>query len=300
MVASLVAATSLHAGTDSDSPARAAVDTEAAVLRCYALHNRKGPLTGTVEITVLVNAAGRATAVTTPPGTEEHLAAAAQCAGVMLSYRPAMRDGVAMDDQLTLPITFPSLPSPRQPVRSAIDYCHAPVAIGKLYEGRLDLIARVGRDGKINELVLPEGLLPWMSEAARCVAQEIEFYPAVLRTTMVESWTVIPLEFNLTRNQQWDSEVAAPTLRSDEAAILAAYRRCYPAGRDTEVAINYRITVSRGGRVHRVEVIESSGDAALDEAGTCILKNLSFVAARRNGRAVQSTLNWPIRVRPPG
>lgn len=49
----------------------------------------------------------------------------------------------------------------------------------------------------------------------------------------------------------------------------------------------------------KAELLESSGNTALDEAGACILRYLAFVAARRNGRAGESTLNWPILVRPP-
>jgi TonB family protein len=292
---------SAAAADDADfRPARAAGEVDAAVLKCFAIHNRNGPVTGAIEITVTVNAEGKATAVTTPPGTEERLAAAAQCAGVMLSYVPAKRDGVPVEDRLVLPVTFPTLPTPRLPVRSAIDYCHAPWTLEELKEGELDLPVRVGRDGKVKEFLLPGGILPWMSEAARCVAGKLEFYPAVLRTTLVEAWTVVPLDFNLTRDRHLDSEVTPPTLRSDEAAIMAAYRKCYPAGHAGEARINYRITISRGGRAYRVELLESSGDPALDEAGICILRNLSFVAARRNLRSVESTLNWPILVRPPG
>ena len=81
--------------------------------------------------------------------------------------------------------------------------------------------------------------------------------------------------------------------------ILAAYRDCYPAGRDEQVKINYRITVTDGGRVRKAELTASSGDAELDEAGACILRRLLFVPARRNGVNVESTVGWPILVRPP-
>jgi TonB family protein len=299
LLASLLLLSAVAADDADFRPARPAGEVNDAVLHCFAIHNRNGPVTGTAEITVTVNAEGKATAVTTPPGVEERLAAAAQCAGVMLTYVPAKRDGVPVEDKLVLPVTFPTLPTPRLPVRSAIDYCHAPWTLEELKEGELDLPVRVGRDGKVKEFLLPGGILPWMSEAARCVAGKLEFYPAVLRTTLVEAWTVVPLNFSLTRDPHLDSEVTPPTLRSDEAAILAAYRKCYPAGHAGEARINYRITISRGGRAYRVELLESSGDPALDEAGICILRNLSFVAARRNLRSVESTLNWPILVRPP-
>ena len=205
-------------------PARPGAEADSAVVRCYAIHNRTGPVTGSIGITVIVNAKGSATAVTTPPASEERLAVAAQCAGVMLTYLPAKRDGVPVDDKLVLTVTFATLPTPRIPVRSAIDYCHAPWAIDDLKEGELDLPVRVGRDGK----------------------------------------------------------------------------KCCPAGRTDEARINYRITVSKGGRAYRVELMESSGDPALDGAGICILRHLAFFAAHRNVHAVESTLNWPILVRPPG
>jgi TonB family protein len=65
------------------------------------------------------------------------------------------------------------------------------------------------------------------------------------------------------------------------------------------VKINYRITVTDGGRVRKAEIIATSGDKELDEAGLCILKRLIFVPARRNGVNIESTLSWPILVRPP-
>jgi TonB family protein len=65
------------------------------------------------------------------------------------------------------------------------------------------------------------------------------------------------------------------------------------------VTINYRITVAKTGRVRKAELLEPSGNAALDAAGACILRSLVFFPARRGVRDVESTLNWPILVRPP-
>ena len=64
--------------------------------------------------------------------------------------------------------------------------------------------------------------------------------------------------------------------------------------------MNYRITVTDGGRVRKAEIVSSSGNEELDKAGVCILHKLVFVPARRNGVDVEATLNWPILVRPPG
>ena len=90
-----------------------------------------------------------------------------------------------------------------------------------------------------------------------------------------------------------------PTLRSSDQQILAAYRECYPPGREDQARINYRITVTDGGRVRKAELVATSGDAELDEAGVCILRRLLFAPARRNGVNVEATVGWPILVRPP-
>lgn len=316
-----------------DSGPEVASDVIEATLHCHASYAGAGPVTGEVEILVAVGSDGVATSVTTPPGTLDRIAAAAQCVGVRLKYRPGRRDGQPAAGQLVLAIQFPSLPELRGELQRVVDYCHAPwseaeVELGtrvrnafglpvrnqraqemdgrvgasdsRALEGSVNLLARVGKDGKIKEYQLPGGVLPWMQDAVKCVADRLEFYPARLRTYPAESWTLLPLTFGLSDEQHLGAEITPPSARSDEAAIIAAYRKCYPAGRTEVARIPYRITVARNGRVRRAEVLESSGDAALDAAGACILRNLSFVAARRNGHPVESTLNWPILVRPPG
>lgn len=300
----VVAVAAAHAGVDAtaqtaeDVPASVLSDRIEATLHCYANYAATGPLTGEVEVTVAVGADGRATSVASPPGTPDRLAAAAQCVGVRLKYRPALQDGEPVQEKLDLAITFPTLPEIRGDLRRTVDYCHAPWTLEDLKEGSVNLVARVGTDGRIKEHRLPGGMLPWMEEAARCVADRLEFYPARLRTTLVESWVMVPLEFNLTRNRHFDAEIDPPRPRSAEEAIIAAYRRCYPAGQTAMVTVQYRITVAKTGRVRKAELLESSGNGELDEAGACILRNLVFFPARRNGRDVESTLNWPILVRP--
>lgn len=306
-------------------------DLVAATIQCYDTYAASGPLTGSVEITVTVGADGRATAVTTPPGTGDRVAAAAQCVGVRLAYQPALRDGEPVTDRVVLTVEFPTLPEVRGDLQRVVDYCHAPwsdaeVRLGttvrnaagfpvrnrrademdarvasarsRALEGSVDLVARVGKDGRIREYQLPGGTLPWMQEAVKCVAERLEFYPARLRTGLLESWTLLPLSFGLSDVQHLEAEIEPPRPRSDEAAILAAYRRCYPAGQTAMVTIHYRITVAKTGRVRKAELLESSGNAALDEAGACILRSLVFHPARRNVRDVESTLNWRVLVRP--
>ncbi|HEX9707358.1 MAG TPA: TonB family protein, partial [Steroidobacteraceae bacterium] len=191
----------------------------------------------------------------------------------------------------------------RQDLQRAVAYCQPAiqplVTLNSAYEGRLDLLVKVGKDGRVVETVLPDGVLPWMVEAARCLKERLDFFPARLNLEAVESWTIVPVDFNLSRNPHERIRLDAPTVRSSDEQILDAYRDCYPAGRIDQAKINYRITVTDGGRVRKAEVVTTSGDQALDAAGVCILRKLSFVPARRNGVNVESTLSWPILVRPP-
>ncbi|MDP9198876.1 MAG: hypothetical protein M3O07_06645, partial [Pseudomonadota bacterium] len=106
----------------ADLPPRPDGEMQDAVLKCHAIHSRHGPVTGTVELKVSVNAAGRATGVATPPGTDERVAAAAQCVGLALTYHAAVEAEVAVPGQLQLPVLFPTLPSLKYPLRSTIDY----------------------------------------------------------------------------------------------------------------------------------------------------------------------------------
>jgi TonB family protein len=287
-----------------DSPPRALGSPASAVDNCYRLHGRTGEVAGEAKVAVSVDAEGRVTAAASEPGTRPALAAAAECVAVTMRFEPATKNGRAVAGSGTVDIGFPTKPEMRHDLRRAIEYCQPAmqplVTLNAAYEGTLELLLKVGKDGRVTETVLPEGVLPWMEEAARCLADRLEFFPARLGLEPVESWTAVHVDFNLSRNPHERVRLDAPTIRSGDAEILAAYRGCYPAGRTDEARINYRITVTEGGRVRKAEVVGSSGDTALDEAGVCILRRLLFVPARRNGQSVESTISWPILVRPPG
>ena len=300
----LAASTLAQAEEHSSLPPRPIGNVSNATDNCYAMHSRGGVVAGEVEVTIQVNDHGRVTGASSPAGTEERLAAAAQCVAVTMHFIPATLNGLPVAGKVSLAVGFPNPPSLREPARTAIEYCQPAIdplaTLNNAYEGELDLLVRVGKDGRVVETMLPEGVLPWMEEAARCVAGQLAFFPARLHLVAVESWATVPVDFNLTRNPHERVRLDAPTVRSDEGQILDAYRKCYPSGRDDEQRINYRITITDGGRVRKAEVIRSSGDEALDQAGVCILRHLIFVPARRNGQNVESTISWPMLVRPPG
>lgn len=299
----LAAAALAQAGQHAGEPPRPLGNLSNATDKCYAMHSRDGVVTGEVEVTIIVDAHGRVAGASSPAGTEDRLAAAAQCVAVTMRYEPATLDGEPVAGKVTIDIGFPNPPTLREPARKAIEYCQPAIdplaTLNNAYEGELDLLVRVGKDGRVVETVLPDGLLPWMDEAARCVAGRLAFFPARLHLVAVESWATVPVDFNLTRNPHERVRLDAPTVRSSDEQIIDAYRKCYPPGRDDEQVISYRITVTNGGRVRKAEVVRSSGDEALDQAGHCILRNLAFAPARRNGKNIEATLTWPVLVRPP-
>ena len=287
----------------SSEPPRPLGNPGSATDNCYAMHSRGGVVAGEVEVTIMVDAKGHVTGASSPAGTEERLAAAAQCVAVTMHYTPATLDGEPVAGKVTLAVGFPNPPSLREPARKAIEYCQPAIdplaTLNNAYEGELDLLVRVGEDGRVIETKLPDGVLPWMEKAASCVAGRLAFFPARLHLIAVESWAVVPVDFNLTTDPHERARLEAPTVRSGEEQILDAYRKCYPPGRNDEQLINYRITITDGGRVRKAEVIRSSGDDTLDQAGVCILRSLVFVPARRNGQNVEATVSWPMLVRPP-
>jgi TonB family protein len=286
-------------------PPRALGSPSNATDNCYRIHASSGQVTGEAEVTVSVAPDGSVAGAATAPGVPEPLASAAQCVAVTMKFEPALADGEPVAGKATVSIGFPTPPQLRQDLGRAIEYCQPAIQpLVKInnasYEGRLDLLVKVGADGKVVETVLPDGVLPWMRAAADCLAGRLDFFPARLRLKAVESWAMVPVDFQLTRNEHEHVRLDAPVLRSGDAQILEAYRACYPAGRTDEAKVGYRITVTAGGRVRKAEVTSTSGDTELDAAGACVLRKLSFVPARRNGRSVESTVGWPILVRPPG
>ena len=301
LLASLTAQPAVDPGYQ---PPRVLGSVSNAIENCYKLHSRMGVVTGEVTVTVAVDEQGQVAGAMSPPGTDDALAAAGQCVAVLMKFEPATRDGEPVAGQADVTVGFPNPPGLKQDLRHAIEYCQPAIDAHRTthgaFEGELDLLVRVGKDGKVAETVLPDGLLPWMEEAAKCVAGKLAFFPARLKLVALESWVMVPVNFNLTRDPHERVRLEPPTVRSSEEQILAAYRKCYPAGQTAEAMINYRITVTDGGRVRKAEVVRSSGDPALDEAGVCILRALTFVPTRRNGVNVEGTVNWPIRVRPPG
>jgi hypothetical protein len=161
---------------------------------CYRLHSREGEVSGEADVTVSVSAEGRVTGASSAPGTPETLASAAQCVAVTMKFEPALdTNGQPVPGKAIVSVGFPTPPQLRQDLERAIQYCQPAIqpafALGRTgnnaFEGTLDLLVKVGKDGQVLETVLPEGVLPWMEEAAKCLQDRLDFYPARLRLEAV-------------------------------------------------------------------------------------------------------------------
>lgn len=146
---------------------------------------------------------------------------------------------------------------------------------------------------------LPPDAEPWMETMADCVLKALEFVPGRRNGRPVEATATVPIITGPDGILASLREIVRPKPSSTDEEIVDAYRKCYPPGMTVEARVGYRITVSTLGRVLRTEVIEGSGNAAIDAAGACILGELRFEPATADGVLVQTTIGWPLLVRPP-
>ena len=303
-------------GAPVDQAPRVAANPEREIEKCRRSWGRNGRIAGEVLASVWVGANGRVTGVSTPPDTEPLAAQAAQCAVLGMTFDPALRDGQPVAGQLIVPVGFVTPPQlTHTPHYDQWRRCYPKSKRNEGIERRVEVGITIGIDGKIIAHELPEGTETWVAEASRCILPYMEFEPGLNRGTPVESVATLPLYFkNNEISRDEFASIAAPTLagrrrkqaveerpepRSSDEEIFAAYRECYPSGHGGSAEVTYQIRVEASGVVRKVEVIESSGDAQLDEAGACILSKLQFRPATFNGNAVSDTVQWPLLVRPP-
>lgn len=176
--------------------------------------------------------------------------------------------------------------------------CYPTSARIRNLEGRANIIVTVEPDGSVSEVDFPAGIEPWQQKAAECVLRMTEFIPGTLNGKPVAAQAVLPLHFFLTYAPGEHADISWPKLRSDPGAVEEAYRSCYPADTLATQIANYRVTIGADGRARRIKLLESGGDARLDQAGICVIRKLRFVPARRDGEDIQSTMTLPLPVRP--
>lgn len=195
-----------------------------------------------------------------------------------------------------------AIPSSRR-AESARDNCYPDEARRDGNEGQLMMLVLVGEDGTIKRSRLPEGAVDWQRKAAECLAGKMRYEPARLADgTPFPAVAIVPITFSLASDLADYAPVVYAKPASTEEEIAQIHRSCYPvellpSGLSGEVL--YRIRLSALGRVTKLELLRSSGDARIDEAGRCIVEGYEFEPARRGGRPLVSTFPWTVKVLPP-
>jgi periplasmic protein TonB len=93
------------------------------------------------------------------------------------------------------------------------------------------------------------------------------------------------------------TEYKPPSLRTRDRRLAALIDACYPAAArraGEEGRVIARISIDASGRAAAWSVAESSGLSRLDAALDCVVRQLEFVAGRRDGSAVSAEALLPI------
>jgi TonB family protein len=183
--------------------------------------------------------------------------------------------------------------------QAAINNCYSRSGKRRGGEGRTVVEATIAPDGSVGDVQLAPGILPWQEQTARCVIGQMRFEPGRHDGEPVAARIQFPIVFSLQDVAGSTSLVTDPKLRSTHEEIEDAYRACYPADMVSIARPQYSVTIDTKGRVTASKLVESSGDDALDRAGTCMFERIRFDPATRDDRPVSATLTLPMLVRPP-
>jgi outer membrane biosynthesis protein TonB len=199
------------------------------------------------------------------------------------------------------PIAEPEITSPRINAgsRAAIRGCYAKRARRLSHEGRTAVVVTIEADGSVSDMQFVPGIEPWQEETARCVIGHMTFTPGTRAGVPVASTASVPVQFKLENDSGKSSDLTSPRLVSTHAEIEDAYRACYPQNSLSVTEPKYRVSFNERGKAIEIKVVESSGDEAMDSAGTCMIERLKFEPATSDSEPVRSTVILPIQLRPP-
>lgn len=273
--------------------------TGMAASQCRGADERSKEIDSRVDVVIGVDARGLPGSVVIPDETEEALAQLARCTALKLRFKPAVRDGKDISGSIRMQLIFPIPPRIKTPDRRQVAKCFYRSVPDLRAATRFLVSLNIAADGSLASHSVSADAEPWMADVAECVLSRTTFLPARLEGKPTEAQAYLPIAFRPSGFEGDLKEMVPPQSIATELEIIEAYRACYPAGLVAEIRIDYRITVSTLGRVLETVLVKSSGDARLDEAGSCILRKLRFEPASLQGELVQATINWPIPVRPP-
>lgn len=204
----------------------------------------------------------------------------------------AARTAVAQEPVLVAPALV------KVPTAEMLGQCYPALARAGL-EGNVSLKVTISAEGELLGVEVPPEAAWWMKDGAECVAAQLEFKPGTRDGIPIAASATLPINFRLGGRYGSTATITRPKVITTSDEVLHIYRTCYPPGLDAETQLSYKITVTRSGKVRDPQLLDEGADARLAAAGLCIIRQLRFEPARRNGTAVTSTVGWPILVRPP-
>ena len=162
-------------------------------------------------------------------------------------------------------------------------------------QGLLHVVATIEPDGHVSQIEMPPGIDSWQEETARCVMGVLKFEPGTRDGVPVAAKVQVPLNFALEDSEK----ISILKVASTKPEIEDAYRKCYPPDAFALAEPKYRVTVNAKGKATKIELVESVGDAALDQAGVCMLESVTFQPTMQGKHPVESTAILPVTLRPP-
>ena len=269
---------------------------------CYAPSARRAGSEGKIEVLATIEPDGSVSEAKIPPGIEPWQEEAAHCVIKLLRFDAAVKDGVATRSQVIIPINFDLLdesvitPPRIQPRENEeIGKCYSKKARRAGSQGRLYVQVVIEADGSLGQIDMPEGIEPWAEETARCVLGKLKFLPGTRDGVPVAAMATLPIQMSLIGSPP----IEYLKLASTQAEIEEANRACYPPDSHAIARAQFRVTVTSRGKATHIEIVESTGDPNLDEAGVCILNRMKFIPAKSGKVPVESTSVLPVTLTPP-
>lgn len=189
----------------------------------------------------------------------------------------------------------PRLQARSQAVADQVSRCYSRFARRTSQMGRVVARVNVAPDGSATVASLPPGIEPWQEQTARCVVQALPFEPGTRDGVPVAAEVEMPIAFMI----EGVEEVTYLSVATSQEEIERALRHCYPADAISIGTPKFRVAVNSQGRAVKIALVESSGDASLDEAGACVLESISFQPTKQGDQPVSSSAIIPVTIRPP-
>lgn len=180
-------------------------------------------------------------------------------------------------------------------IANHISRCYSLLARRTRQMGRVVVRVSVAPDGSATVVSLPPGTEAWQEQTARCVVKSLSFEPGTRDGVPVAAEVAVPIAFNIEGSQ----DVSYLRVATSPEEMERALRRCYPADALSIATPKFRVDVNPRGRAVDIKLVESSGDASLDEAGACVLESITFQPTKQGDQRVSSTAIIPVTVRPP-